>query len=531
MKLPHPLHTGWIAQTAQTAILVGALSLPAPVLAESVRLTSPDGTVNLNGDLIDFSDGTYTVRTNLGDLRVSADRVRCEGAGCPGGDATTADIIIAGSDTVGLGVMPLLMSGYASYLRAEADIQSTSNEGEIIASFVGDDGFGEDLASYLVNSTTSGQGFKTLLEKGAHISMASRRIKPKEARQLKADGAGNMISPSQENIVAVDSLVIVSHPSNPVKEISIEQLRQVYAGQITNWSELGGDDVEITVVTRQDGSGTRSVFESRLFTDAEPQVVPTAVVAPDNNAMSSIVNDTPGAVGFVGFAFQNGAKALNLVNECGISTTPDAFSAKTEEYAFQRRLYLYSRADNQASAAADFIDFATSSEADGVVAKAGFIDLGISLREQSLEGARARALLNSDVDDYEGNIMRGMLDTMADYDRLSTTFRFKTGSTQLDERGAIDMARLVEYLAAQPEGTKVMMVGFTDDIGVFESNRNLSISRAGEVQQALNDFVEGGLDHIEFDYTGYGEIAPSACNTTEAGRAINRRVEVWISKA
>lgn len=515
----------------RAAVIFGAGMLPTNVLADEVTLKSADGTVNIVGDFVDFTDDHYVVRTGLGDLRIAASRVRCEGDACPTFETASADVTIAGSDTVGLGLMPLLMSGYASNLDAEASVIATDKEGEVLANFVGDGGFGDELGSYLVTSTGSSDAFKTLLAGTAEIGMASRRIKPQEARDLKANGAGNMVSPSQEHIVAIDSLVVITHPSNPIQEVTIEQLRDIYSGNVTNWSELGGEDLPITMVGRQDGSGTRSVFEDRLFQDAEPTLVSTAIIAEDNNQMASAVNEDPGAIGFVGYAFQRGAKPLNVINECGIATTPDAFSAKTEEYAFQRRLYLYNRADTLSEEASNFLEYTTSPAADGVITKSGFIDLGVKTREQSLDGQRARALLDPNADAFESGVMREMLAKMVDYDRLSTTFRFRTGSSNLDERGALDMKRLAAYLETMPEGTKVLMVGYTDDVGAFESNRNLSVGRAAQVQQNLVAYAGDRLGGIEIDHAGFGEIAPSACNNAESGRSINRRVEVWIGKA
>jgi len=148
-----------------------------------------------------------------------------------------------------------------------------------------------------------------------------------------------MVSPTQEHIVAVDSIVIITHPSNPISDITIDQLRGIYAGNINNWSELGGKDMPISLVARQEGSGTRGVFEDRLFGDQPAVLRSDALITDDNNSMAAAVNGDEGALGFVGYAFQRGAKPVNLINECGIASTPDAFSAKTEEYAFQRRLY------------------------------------------------------------------------------------------------------------------------------------------------------------------------------------------------
>ena len=157
-----------------------------------------------------------------------------------------------------------------------------------------------------------------------------------------------------------------------------------------------------------------------------------------------------------------------------------------------------------------------------------FYDFGISSRLQDENSARARALQNSDVDAFEAGVMGEMLADMVNYDRLSTTFRFRTGSSTLDERGRLDMSRLADYLEGLGEGTSVKFVGFTDSVGAFESNRNLSIGRAKEAARQLEEFATGRLEGVKISSAGYGEIAPSACNISENGRSVNRRVEVWI---
>ena len=97
-------------------------------------------------------------------------------------------------------------------------------------------------------------------------------------------------------------------------------------------------------------------------------------------------------------------------------------------------------------------------------------------------------------------------------------------------RRRLDLDRLVSYLERVPAGTEVKFVGFTDSVGAFEANRNLSFGRADAVLDEVRAAAGGRLDHVQFATTGYGEVAPSACNVTDRGKAINRRVEVWISK-
>ena len=511
--------------TAAAAVIL----FPQAGLAGEVALKSADGTVNLVGELVEFKDDAYVIRTALGELRVAASRVRCEGEGCPTFETATANVRISGSDTLGDGIMPLLMSGYAGFLDAEASITNTQVEGQILASLVGDGGYGDDIGTFLVTSTTSGAGFEALMNKEAAIAMSSRRITPDEARALRNAGLGNMVSPTQEYIIAADGLVVIVHPDNELSSITVQDLARVYSGDYTNWSQLGGPDLPITVVSTPEDSDESSVMNAQIFGGNPPQRPDGAHIVEDNTEVAAAVNQDPAAIGFVGFAFERGAKPVTLINECGIAVEPDSFSAKTEEYKLQRRLYLYTtEAADQMTR--DLLSFAQSESADGVIAKAGFIDFGIERRPQTIDGERAVGLLNSQVDAFEGNVIREFLAQMIQHDRLSTTFRFRLGSSRLDERARLDMERLTRYLETMPEGTSVKLVGFTDDIGAFVSNQRLSEDRARSVTNELKAFAGDRLAGIQFSSSGYGEIAPAACNSTEPGRGVNRRVEVWIDK-
>ncbi|MFP7675481.1 substrate-binding domain-containing protein [Marivita sp. S0852] len=521
-----------LKRSALTASLVASASLlPHAANAGDVVLKSADGNVDLKGEFVDFTGTEYVIRTALGDLRVAAARVRCEGAACPTFDTDAADLKFVGSDAIGDGLMPLLLSGYAAHLDAEAAIVKAPQGEQILANFVSESGFGDKIGSYLVSPSSTDDAFEGLMTGEAHIGMASRRILPEEARALKQAGAGNMIDPNQEHILAVDSIVIITHPSNPVSEITLGQMRDIYAGRISNWRELGGDDLPIQVVSRAKDTGARTTFEASIFGSARVTNTASEIIADSNTDMAALVNADPAAIGFVPYAYQRGAKAMNLVNACGIVHQPDAFSAKTEEYPLKRRLYLYNRADLDNALADDFLEFALSEDADSVIAKAGFIDLGITRRPQDMDGQRARMLLEAKTDAYEEGVMREMLDQMAGYDRLSTTFRFRSGSSRLDERAVIDMERLVDYLADQPEGTNITLVGFTDNVGPFDSNRELSEKRAARVADTLRDTGGDAIAHVEIATAGFGEVAATSCNVTQQGQSINRRVEVWIEAA
>lgn len=595
--------------------LIGALLSSGSALAQSnqVNLISPDGSVDIVGEFVEFSNDTYVVRTLLGDLRLSSSRVRCEGDACPAVEtdvaaetlavetesdaeirAATVDapqdeierpadsvvvetetasesapapepapaptvetivqaavqteaapvvqapvdpapeivangVHVTGSAVMGTGIVPLLMEGYAGALDAQIDTVTAPDGGWTTAVLIGDGGFGDDLGAYMINNTDSDGAFRALLEKSARIGMSARRITPDEARALRDAGATGMTNPENERIVAVDSIVVVVNPDNDVESLTMEQVAQIYAGKIDNWSQVGGSDLPIMIVGRAADTDSSAIFYDTITAQTDRlERADDIVIADSMPEVSTLVSEKPGAIGYVSYASKRGAKPINLVNACGLTMVPDAFSARTEEYAMQRRLYLYKRGDDTSGAAEDFLDYAASADADAVIRKAGFIDMGIDARSQSLNSNRARLLLDPTADDYEGGVMREMLGRMIDYERLSTTFRFRTGSARLDERGAMDMSRLIDHLARQPAGSRVAFVGFTDDVGTFDNNRDLSISRAEQVMQDVMEIGGDTLADLDIIAEGFGEIAPAACNTDDDGRRINRRVEVWI---
>lgn len=519
------------ASAAGLALATG-LVFPASTFASEITLKSTDGTINVAGEFIDFIDDTYVIRTALGDLRISASSMICEGDACPSFDDVIADVTIVGSEAIGLGMMPLLMTGFASSLDADAEITNTS-AGETLATLIGDGGFGDEIGSYLVTATDDDAAFEALLEGTATVGMSSRRITVEEARALRDAGAGSMVSPNQERIVAVDSMVVVTHASNPVDQLTEAQLAGIFAGQITNWSEVGGSDRPINVITRYPDTASYAFFMDYLYGEDRPNFRPQGIAADDQTMSNAMFHDR-NAIGYLGYAFQRGAKPMTLINECGLANTPDAFAAKTEEYTLARRMYLYNRGDNLDASSQALLDFAISETADAVIGKSGFIDLGIETRGQGANDPR-RTALNNELARYdigfEGEVMTEMLEEMGGYDRLSTTFRFRTGSSRLDERGRLDMQRLISHLENAPAGTTVNFVGFTDDVGAFDANRRLAIERAQAVRDELTSIAGDQLSSLQMATSGYGEVAPSACNVSDRGRSINRRVEVWVSNS
>lgn len=515
-----------LKKTIKNVTLIFSLLLPTSALAE-ITLQSQSGNYTLVGELVSYENGNYLLKTLFGELLIPDADIICTGEECPVIEVVETGpekpaITFSGSDIIGDELMPLMLAGYANSIDGILE-ETTQANGKVIYELISENGFGYTVASFQVDSTAA---FKALLENENVIGMSSRRVQREEALSLKQDGGGLVSSIEQEHIIGVDSIAVVVNKENPVSTLSVIQINNIYRGNITNWNQVGGSDMQIVVYSRPVKSEARARFDNRILGASD--IVQVARIAGTNAAMAIKIDANPAAIGFVGYAFLRNTKPLNLISECGIISSANTFSAKTEEYLLQRRLYLYNRADSTTDVARHFLDYAISEDADGLVAKAGYIDLGVEQVSQADSQAKILSMLSQTNDPYELTILREMINELVQHDRLSTTFRFASGSNHLERKSQIDLERLIGYLESQPDGTNVTLVGFTDSDGAFTANQNLALRRARQVISAVQDQGQDRVKHIIFTAQGYGELAPATCNTSNDGKRINRRVEVWM---
>ncbi len=183
-----------------------------------------------------------------------------------------------------------------------------------------------------------------------------------------AQAKGKGINPV-EHTVAVDCIVPIVHPSNPVSDLSTEQLKDIYTGKITNWKEVGGPDKPIAVVGRDTSSGTFEVWEEKIL-KKEP-VTPRALIVASSGAVIQTVAKNPLALGYdsLGYVDTKSVKALKIA---GVEGTPQ--TARGGRFATSRKLYMYTNGTPQGDAK-KYLDFLMSPEGQKYVAKEGFVTL------------------------------------------------------------------------------------------------------------------------------------------------------------
>ena len=507
-----------------TAILACAVS---PSFAEYVTLSSQDNSIWITGELVDFDGTNYLIRSTVGDLTINADAVICEGDLCPSDAEQLTNYTIAGSPAMAQAFLPALFSSYAEANGSTAEI-ADNGDSLVGVSIVNVDG--EQTVDATVNKLGTEQSLAALLNREASFAMVTRQVRTREAKNFEDAGLGVITDPTKEHIIALDALVIVTSENNPVRAITEETAALVFAGQIKNWSQLGGNDAPINVYVRDDNAGTREVFDRQVMRPNGNEITDGVIRVASDARISDAVAADPNGIGFTSFTDRTGAKTLKIEGVCGLQTSPTPFTIKTEEYPLTYLHYMYSddRSNLQAGERA-FLDYVTSMNAQETVERSGFIDQRIVVRSIDDQGLRLASAIAFDNDVSALTQLSSMVRELFAADRLSTTYRFQTASSLLDARASADIDRFADLLRDESFANKeIVLVGFTDSVGDPDKNRDLSERRAQKILDVLLARSPELSERLRFSIKGYGEISPLGCNEVAVGRRINRRVEVWV---
>ncbi len=205
----------------------------------------------------------------------------------------------------------------------------------------------------------SGTGIRMVGEGSVNIGASSRELSEDEL--LKHPDL--VVHP-----IAIDCITIIVHPSNPIEDLSIQQIRDIFTGKITNFREAGGPDREIVLVIREDGSGTRSTFEGIVMGDAE--ISNTALQKPASGAIRFTIARNENAIGYLGIGYLD--ETVKAISINGVS--PSKENIRKGEYSISRKLYLITK-EEPLGKTKEFIDFILSEDGQKIVEEEGFISV------------------------------------------------------------------------------------------------------------------------------------------------------------
>jgi phosphate transport system substrate-binding protein len=218
--------------------------------------------------------------------------------------------------------------------------------------------------SFDVSSVGSSAGLEALRRGNAELALVSHKLLREEEYDSRRSGTEYQAQNGQDllaySIIAQDGIAVVVHESNPLRELSLYQLRNIFDGQTASWDELGGPAIEITVVSREDGSGTRSVFEEAVMYGR--WVTPTAVIMPGSAAVRDYVATHEGAIGYLSMGYLGPGIATMAIDK----VRPERKTVEDSTYLLTRPFLLAFPAEPSAEVTA-FSQFVGSPAGQAIV--------------------------------------------------------------------------------------------------------------------------------------------------------------------
>lgn len=219
----------------------------------------------------------------------------------------------------------------------------------------------------------SGTGIAALINNTVDIANASRKIKEEEIAEAQSKGVEPV-----EHIIARDAIAVIVNPENPVNELTLQQISDIYSGKIANWSELGGEDRPIVKLSRETNSGTHVYFLEtvlRLGSKDDKTLFSTdTLLLPSSEGIISEVRDNPNAIGYDGLGYvPDDLKMIAIAKEAGgVYVLPSIETVNDKSYAIARDLYMYTNGE-PTGVIKDYLDWILSDEAQQIVADLGFV--------------------------------------------------------------------------------------------------------------------------------------------------------------
>jgi phosphate transport system substrate-binding protein len=221
----------------------------------------------------------------------------------------------------------------------------------------------------------SGTGIASLINGTVDIANASRQIKPEEVKQAEANGVEPV-----EHVIARDAIAVIVNPENPVSQLTLQQISDIYSGKISNWKEVGGEDRPIVRLSRETNSGTHVYFLETVLRlgekDNKTFFSSDTLLLPSSEGIIAEVRQNPNAIGYDGLGYvPDDLKMIAIASQTGGDyILPSAKTVNNGTYPIARDLYMYT-AGQPTGIVKTYLDWIMSSEAQQIVIELGFVPI------------------------------------------------------------------------------------------------------------------------------------------------------------
>jgi phosphate transport system substrate-binding protein len=474
-----------------------------------------------------------------------------EGVYKPAQYSTQTILTLAGASTVANRLAPELAALYLANIGA-SEVRTVPGSAADEYSVEGIFYPAREIRSIQIAGRGTASGFSALKDGACDVAMATQRLSMADAKIF---GPG-VITAQSEHRLGVDAVSVVVHKDNPVPALTLEQVGGIFAGEISNWDQVGGPSAPIKVLILHENFATSS-FARDFFLNGK-NFAASARVVDVHDLLPELVSQDPWAIGFCSLAMANQCREMPLkVSSDSEAILPSPRSIAARSYPASRNLYLYLKATSDNVYARDFVRVALGGPGQEVVKKFGFVsnseivaETGVASADTSFGDTSASSfsvfdqeappVLKAPVlaelpplvqfdgeavpDNARRTVLQEYLDGIYGAEKLPFVLRFEAGSLDLDAQAIRDVDRIAAMTReAKNSGRMLVLAGFSDSVGSYASNLAVSRKRAEAVAEVLR---KRGVTEIAI--LAAGEEGAVERNDIRAGREKNRRVEIWL---
>jgi len=476
---------------------------------------------------------------------------------------------LAGASTVGDRLAPELAQLYLSHLGAD-EVRRTPSKAPHEVAVQGIFFSTKEIKTIEIAVKGTSAGFAALKAKECDLAMVTRLISEKDVASM--SNGNTLLTAEKENLFALDGVSIVTHLKNPVQALSVAQIRQIFNGEISNWSQLGGPSAPIKVFVLGENFGTRAFFDDTFMNGTKYSS--TAHIVDVHPQLAEFVAQDPGAIGFCSVVFVNQCREIAVKAADGAEAfEPTPQNIRSNKYLATRKMLLYPYPDSKNVYARDFIRMAQSAAGQSLVKRYGFVipeldktataptSVPATVATAEVSDKSKKTLEEQSVapnatgNDKESTpVLSGVVTSLPEAlpvlaqpegksvpdavrrevygpfrakvhgaTHLPVLFRFESGSVEVNEQITRSVLALIPQITQQKALKQVVVVGFSDALGDYATNLEISRRRAAAVADV---FKSQGVGSVEI--VAAGEEYPLASNDDKNGREKNRRVEVWV---
>ncbi len=513
---------------------------PVALFAQAVELRSPDDFINVEGEIVGYNGVMVQVQTSVGLVAVPASEVVCIGDGCAevmasndfgltadafqGVRGSEPEIVLGASEDLSVG---FTLSEYGDLHRTITGAYAVTNASETRVELASVDELRLENASTGETATLT----QVATETDPDITIEAVSLNGTAEEAYAAPGAWATNTRLTHQLLGLKAFSVVVAPNAGISQISVNDLARVFAGEVTNWSQVGGADVGILPLRLPPNSEIGAELQRLIMDPAGKEISSNVLTMADEAGVAASINQFPGSVSIVSTENADDALMVDVTGSCGIAVAPTEFNIISGDYPLTRPVMATYNTPASTSLITEVYDFASSDVAQGLLENEGFINHSATMMDSGEKNARLSGLLEGTFDDAQRAAAAQMFQVLFDAERLSPTM---TGGPASGPEGAWNRAMLIDLIdlleAGETAGREVIFVGYGQsaagsDAAIAASEAAANAFKGLLERNAANTLSAGGYTVSSY---GFGNVSPATCVDGQVAGSEYTRVEVWM---